>query len=161
MINTRTLAIVALGLALSTPSLQGQDRSRYRDFQLGDDLASVSALVDVAASEAKTIHVRPAVIQDLEWRPPYFVSGSTAPQTDPVQQIVFSFYNDQLFRLVVSYDRRRTNGMTDGDMIAAISEAYDSPLQPRLKKTPAVASRIETGAGTPIARWGDADAFRP
>jgi hypothetical protein len=38
MINTRTLAIVALGLVLSVHALQGQDRSRYRDFQLGGDL---------------------------------------------------------------------------------------------------------------------------
>src|SRR5438093_6071652 len=54
MINTRTFAIVALGLVLSTHALQGQDRSRYRDFQLGGDLSSVSALTKVAVSDAKT-----------------------------------------------------------------------------------------------------------
>jgi hypothetical protein len=84
------------------------------------------------------------------------VSGSSEPQTDPVKQIVFSFYNDQLFRLVINYDRQRTDGMTDGDMIGAISEAYGSALLPGLKQTPAVASP-ESESGTPVARWGDAD----
>jgi hypothetical protein len=157
MITTRTFAILALGLALSTHSLQGQARPGYRNFHLGDGLLSVSALSGVAASEARTIHVRPAVMQELEWRLPYFVRGTTARQNDPVEQVVFSFYNDQLFRLVVTYDRQRTEGMTDGDMIEAISESYGSPLQARRKKTPAVALQIELESGTPIARWGDAD----
>jgi hypothetical protein len=157
MINSRTLAIVGLGLVLSPQVLEGQNRSRYRDFQLGSDVPSVSALAHVVASEAKTIHQRPAVIQELEWQPPYFASGSAAPRPDPVRQIVFSLYNDQLFRLVIDDDRQRTDGMTDGDMIEAISETYGSALKPRLSKTSAVVSPIETESGPPIARWGDAD----
>jgi hypothetical protein len=157
MSTAPTLAIVALGLVLSTPSLQGQARSGYRNFQLGGDLHSVSALSGVAASEAKTIHQRPAVIQQLEWRLPYAVSGSTPPQNDPVRQIVFSFYNDQLSRMVVDYDHDRTAGMTDGDMIDAISIAYGPPLKPAVKKTRAVAFQVEVESGTPVARWGDAD----
>ena len=81
----KTITIVVLGLVVSAQALQGQDRSRYRDFQLGSDLRSVSALASVAASEAKTIHQRPAVMQELEWRPPYFVSGSTARQKKDVE----------------------------------------------------------------------------
>ena len=126
MINTRTFAIVALGLVLSTHALQGQDRSRYRDFQLGGDLSSVSALTKVAVSDAKTIHQRPAVMQELEWRPPYYsLNGSTAAPNDPVRQIVFSFYNDQLSKMVVDYDRDRTAGMTDADMIEATQRRTD------------------------------------
>lgn len=158
MITTRTLAVVVLGLVLSTGgALQGQDRSRYRDFQLGSNILSVSALAHVAASEAKTIHQRPAVMQELEWRLPYLASGSSVPQNDPVHQIVFSFYNDQLSKIVVDYDRDRTAGMTDADMIEAISTAYGPPLKPAMKKTQAVAPQVEQESGTPIARWGDAD----
>jgi hypothetical protein len=157
MINTRTLTIVALGLVVSTQALQGQDRSRYRDFQLGADLPSVSALAKVAASDAKTVHQRPAVIQALEWRPPYFTSGSTTPQNDPVRQIVFSFYNDQLSKMVVDYQHSRTAGMTDADMIEAIATAYGPPLKPAVTKTRAVASHVEEESGTPVARWGDTD----
>ena len=157
MNTTRTLAAVAFGLVLVTYPLQGQDRSRYRDFRLGSDLPSVSALARVAASEARTIHQRPAVMQELEWRPPYFVSGSPAPQQDPVRQIVFSFYDDQLSKMVVDYDQIRTAGMTDADMIDAISTAYGAALKPALKKTRAVASQLEEESGTSLGRWGDAD----
>jgi hypothetical protein len=157
MINTRTVAIVALGLALSLHSLNGQGRPQYRDFQLGGDLHSVSAVAGVAASEAKTIHQRPAVMQELEWRPPYFVNGSIAPQTDPVHQIVFSFYNDQLSKMVVDYDHDRTAGMTDADLIEAISTAYGPALKPAAKKARTVVSQLEEESGTPVARWGDTD----
>ena len=136
---------------------QGQDRSRYRDFQLGGDVPSVSALTKVALSEVKTIHQRPALMQEMQWRPSYFMSGSTAPQNDPVQQIVFSFYNDQLFKLVVNYDRQRTDGLTDADMIEALSSAYGPPLKPAAKKSRVVASQMEDEFGTAVARWGDAD----
>lgn len=157
MITTRTLVIVALGLVLSTHTLQGQDRSRYRDFQLGSDLPSVSALASVPAAEAKTIHQRPAVMQQLTWRRPYVVSRSTASQNDPVRQIVFSFYNDQLSKMVVDYDPDRTVGMTDADMIDAISTAYGPPWIPAVNNTRAVISQVEAESGTPVARWGDTD----
>src|SRR5689334_25361635 len=127
MITTRTLVIVALGLVLSTYPLQGQDRSRYRDFQLGSDLPSVSALASVPASEAKTIHQRPAVMQELTWRRPYVLNGSTALSNDPVRQIVFSFYNDQLSKIVIDYEHDRTVGLTDADAIDAISATYGRP----------------------------------
>jgi hypothetical protein len=156
MITARTLAIVALGLVFSAHSLQGQGPPQYRNFQLGADVASVSALAGVPASQARTIRVRPVVLQELEWRPPYSAADSTAAR-DPVQGIVFSFYNDQLSRMVISYDRRRTEGMTDGDVVDALSKAYGSPLLPRLERTPAVASTLDTQSGTPVAQWGDTD----
>src|ERR1700680_4428028 len=95
-----TLALTAAGLLLSTSLLQGQDRSRYRDFQLGGDLPSISALTGVAQSEVKTLHERPAVMQELQWRRRYSSSDATPAQVDPVQQIVFSFYHDQLSKMV-------------------------------------------------------------
>ena len=148
-------------LVLATSLLHGQDRSRYRDFQLGGDLPSISALTGVAQSEVKTVHVRPAVMQELQWRRRYSSSDVTPAQIDPVQQIVFSFYNDQLSKMVVDYDHDRTAGMTDMDMIDAISKAYGPRLSPAARKarggaTP-LASPFEEESGTPLARWGDAD----
>src|SRR4030095_3984129 len=110
---------VCLGIVCSTYGLHAQDFAHYRDFELGSDVASVSPVAGVASSEAKTIHQRPAVLQDLEFRPSHWIAGSTAPSTDPVEQIVFGFYNDQLFRIVVDYGRERTEGMTAADMIEA------------------------------------------
>jgi hypothetical protein len=155
MITTLTVPLVALGLVLSTVSLQTQGQPRYRDFELGSDLLSVSALTKAAASEAKTVHARPALIQELEWRPPYFMSASSTPP-DSVEQVVFSFYNDQLFKLVISYDRRRTDGMTGADLIDALSTTYGPPVKP-VAKTRAVGTQFEQEFGTSLAEWGDVD----
>jgi hypothetical protein len=157
MIAARSLVVAAVGLVLSTASLQGQGQPQYRDFPLGADLASVSTSAGIAASEAKTTHVRPAAMQELEWRRPSYIRGSMVQQTDPVEQIVFSFFNDQLFKMVIDYDRRRTEGLTEGDLIAAISETYGSPLPAKLLTTHRVSPQIETDSETSIARWAGAD----
>ena len=154
MIEQRTLVLTVAGLALSTCLLHGQDRSRYRDFQLGRDLPSISALTGKPASEARTVHQRPALMQELEWRRPYSVSDASSGQTDPVQVILFSFYNDQLSRMVIDYDRNRTVGMTDADMIEAISTMYGPPLA--ASRTTAALSQLEEESGTRLARFGDA-----
>jgi len=148
------LFAVGFAIVCSTYALDGQGLSRYRDFALGSDVASVSDLAGVSASKARTIHQRPAVLQDLEWRPMRWNLGSTAASTDPVEQILFSFYNDQLFRVVVDYAHDRTDGMTDADMIEAVSAKYGTPV----KRTPGavrVASQVEVESGSAVARWGD------
>ena len=44
------------------------DLSKYRDFQLGTDLPTIAKQVGASPSQAKAIHRRPALIQELEWR---------------------------------------------------------------------------------------------
>jgi len=156
MINARALAISIVGTVISIHGLAAQDLPKYRNFELGSNLASVSRLAGVDPSEAKTIHQRPAVMQDLEWRLSHWVSGSSAPSTDPVEKIVFSFYNDQLFRLVVDYGTERTEGMTDADIVAALSATYGAPLK-RTGIAPRGASRLGVESGAALARWGDAE----
>src|SRR5437667_8342115 len=156
MMNARTLAICLSGIVCMTLQLQAQSRSQYRNFALASDLASISHLAGVDSSEAKTIHRRPAVLQDLEWRPSRWAAGSSVASTDPVDKIMFSFYNDHLFRLVVDYDRDRTIGMTDADMTAAISTVYGLPIK-RMLGAAKVASDIETESGSAVARWGDTE----
>jgi hypothetical protein len=154
---SRTIVMGTLALVVSAHSLHSQGRSRYRDFQLGGDLPSVSALTGVAASEARTIHLRPAIMQELQWQRPYTLSGTAPAQTEAVRQIVFSFYNDQLAKIVVDYDHDRTAGMTDADLVDAISAEYGPPLKRAAKTGRSIASVAEEESGTPIARWGDAD----
>lgn len=155
MMHARTLAIGVGLVCCSTQALAGQGLSRYRNFELGSDLASVSTLAGLPSSEAKTIHERPAVLQDLEWRPSHWSAGSTsAASTDPVDQVLFSFYNDQLFRMVVDYGHERTEGMTAADMIEALSAVYGTPA-PRTSRVAGVASRLEIESGSPVARWRD------
>ena len=156
MTRPRTLAICAVGFLLATHGVAGQSLGQYRNFELGSNLASVAGLIGVPPSQAKTIHQRPAVLRDLEWRLSQWINGSAAPSTDPVEQIVFSFYDDRLFRIVVDYDRNRTEGMTDADMLDAIAEVYGV----RVKQTSGpgrTMSHVEAAAGSPLARWRDAN----
>jgi hypothetical protein len=156
-INTRAFAIGALGFVLATPPLHSQGRSRYRDFQLGGDLGSISALTGVAVSSARTIHLRPAVMQELQWQRPYSMNATTLEQTEPVKQIVFSFYNDQLSKMVVDYDQDRTAGMTDADLIDAISTEYGPRSKPGPRTGRGAVSQGEEESGTSLARWAGAD----
>src|SRR6478672_11374441 len=154
----RMVALFTVTGALFAVNAQSQDRTRYRDYRLGSTLASVAALTKVSASEAKTLHQRPTLIQELDWRQPYVMSGSTMSQSDPVQRIVFSFCGDQLFRLVISYDRHRTDGLTDGDMIEAISQMYGvALLQASSTSVSGLPTSLAAEFGAPIALWGDAD----
>jgi hypothetical protein len=147
----------SLAIVLSAHTLHGQHQGQYRDFALGSTVSSIVSQVQLAASDARVLHERPALLQELQWRTPYFTAGSSEPQHDPVQQIVFTFYNDQLFRMVIDYDRQRTEGMTDADMIEAFSAIYGPAST--LKAKPAIArtsSRLDVDTGRNLARWGDA-----
>jgi len=155
MIISRPFATCAVGILLLTHGVDGETLAQYRNFELGVNVAGVSALTGLATSDAKALHQRPALLQELEWRPSHWLSGTALSSTDPVQQIGFSFYNDRLFRIVVDYDRDRTEGMTDADMVEAISEVYGVPAT-RAAGPARVASRVETESGSPVARWGDA-----
>ncbi len=42
--------------------------------------------------------------------------------------MVFSFYNDQLYRIAVEYDQTRTAGLNGDDMIAALTTIYGPRL---------------------------------
>jgi hypothetical protein len=156
MMNARTVVACAFAMTIGGNALDAHDVSRYRTFQLGTDVADVSDLTGVASSEAKTVHQRPALLQDLEWRPSRWTPGSSSDSTDPVDHVVFSFYDDQLFRIVVDYGYDRTEGMTDADMIEAISAVYGTSVKPA-RGTLRVQSQIEIESGSPVARWGNAD----
>lgn len=149
-------ATLALATVLSTHALQGQHQGQYRDFTLGSTVSSIASQVQLGVSDAKATHERPALLQQLQWRTPYFTAGSSEPQRDPVQQIVFSFYNDQLFRMVIDYDRQRTDGMTDADMIEAFTAIYGPASTLKPKAATVRTSQLDVDTGRPIARWGDA-----
>jgi hypothetical protein len=156
MMNKCTLSVCAFGVLLMAQRLDGQGPAQYREFALRSDVATVSKLTGVPPSELKTIHERPAMLQDLQWRPSRWNATSSVASTDPVDKIGFSFYDDQLFRIVVDYGHERTIGMTDADLIDAITAVYGAPV----KRSPGavrVASQIEAESGSPVARWGDGE----
>jgi hypothetical protein len=137
---------------LSTPVIYGQDISSYRKFSLGTSLVALSKQVGQDSRQATLIHQNPAVIQQLTFWPiptsPYSVGAES------VSQILFSFYNGELYRIVATYDQDATKGLTEDDMVQAISARYGiaTRLYPEIE--------LPTGDAYPpdeklIARWGD------
>ena len=153
MINTRNLAISVCWLVLWTPLVYAQDLSRYREFQLGMNLLAVVKQIDARPSEVKVIHQRPAVIQELEWRPWHALASSR--EANSVNEVLFSFYNGELFRMVISYDRDRTQGLTDEDMVEAISASYGPASRPVAKIILFSSSHIYNEREKVTARWED------
>jgi hypothetical protein len=153
MMNTRVLAYGSCMVLLAASTIAAQEPLRYREFPLGSDLASIGKLTGTLPTDAKVIHSRPAVISELEWRPRYATRGESR-QTDPVDSIVFRFYDDRLFTIIVDYDRRRTEGMTAADMIAAISATYGPTSG--LASRPLGATSRYGFPDTALAIWGDA-----
>jgi len=135
---------------VSAPLAQAQDLSRYRGFQFGMSLLAVAKQADKEPSEAKALHARPALIQEMGWRPLSSV-GSTFQ--DPVREVLFSFYNDALFQMVVNYDDYRTEGLTDEDMIEAISAKYGTATRPDAKIIVFSTSQVCNDSEVVIARW--------
>ncbi len=113
-------------LLLSCPLLSAADLSSYRGFQFGMSLSAAAKHSGMDLSEATVIHERRARIQELNWRPLRFSSRDT----DPVEQVLFDFYNGQLFRMVVDYDTGRTTGLTSQDMIDAVSAKFGASTNP-------------------------------
>src|SRR5687768_17863997 len=92
--------LAACGFIVFAQATVAQQPLQYREFQLGSNLASIAKQTGTPASGAKIIHVRPADLKDLEYRPRYYSSTAT-PQTDPVDIMLFRFYDDQLFKIIV------------------------------------------------------------
>src|SRR5512135_509896 len=153
MTRIRSLAIFVLLAALSASLLHAQDLCGYRGFQFGTNLVAVAKQTDMKPSEAKLLHQRPAIIQELWWYPQL---GSSSLSMEPVREVVFSFYNGELFRMVINYDQDRTDGLTDEDMVDAISAKYGIAARPVATVVLFSSSQVYNDSQKVIARWQDA-----
>jgi hypothetical protein len=157
MIRIPTLAITASALVLATVGLQAQALSHYRDFRLGSTLASVQKISGATGDDVRSIQQRPATIQELRWRPSARYDDRMMP-TEPVREVIFTFYNDQLFKIVIDYDRQRTEGLTDADLIGSITTRYGVPvLQATSLQTNGPPRFASPDGEAVVARWSDAD----
>jgi hypothetical protein len=141
-------------LAVSSP-LAAADLAAYRGFVLGATTAEVMTHAGAGDRDLKTLHERPASLQELSWRPPY-VAGGDAGDRDSVGLVVFGFVDDQLFRMTVDYDRSRTEGLTADDMIAALTAKYGPRSQGRAPVAPS-AGMNSIEAPTLLAFWQQGD----
>jgi hypothetical protein len=113
--------VVICSLLLS-PLGFGQNLLKYRDFEFGMNVEAVLNQTKMDAASAKTTYAVPDLIQTVQWnRQGYF---PRAGDTDPVRSVRFDFYNNQLFKIVASYNARQLEGMTASDLIEAISKVY-------------------------------------
>jgi hypothetical protein len=122
MKTPRSLILCLVVLLLTAPLLRAQDLSKYRHFTLGMNLTNVLERTEQKMTDVKTIHGRPALIHELTWWPPNV--SLTFLRSDSFEQIFFSFYNGELFKISVTYDRTSTEGITEADMVKAISAKY-------------------------------------
>src|ERR1700686_1308032 len=121
-------AIVLVMIALCDPLIHAQDLSKYRNFSFGMSAASVSKLAEEKPADFIVIHQRPALIQELTWYPP--LPFESVRPAEPVQKVLFSFYNGELYRMLVTYDSDAVKGLTSEDMIRMLSAQYGTAARP-------------------------------
>jgi hypothetical protein len=152
--NARSVVVSACALILcvSYPAA-AQDLSRYRNIAFGSSLSSVVAITGTNPSSVKVIHQRPALIQELAWRPQYSVIRPV-DDIEAVKEVTLGFADDALFRVIVVYDARLVEGLTDADIISAVSSVYGpATLTAAASKGPAAVPPGMINASTAIARW--------
>jgi hypothetical protein len=135
-------------LLLAAPMLRAQDFSKYRSFSLGTNLVTVLRHTDQKLADVKVIHTRPALIQELTWSPASLAGTPLRP--DAVEQMLFSFYNGELYKMSVTYDRSSTEGLTADDMERSISAKYGPATYIALAFDPITNERQQ-----PVASWDD------
>ena len=109
-------------LLLTAPLLCGQDLSKYRHFTIGMSLARLLERTEQKMADVNVMHSRPALIQELTWWPSSLPGTPLRP--DSVEQMLFSFYNGELYKMSVTYDRSSTEGLTAEDMVKAFTAKY-------------------------------------
>jgi hypothetical protein len=154
MIDSRLVAIASLTFVLGGQPLAAQAPLQYRGYALESSVAAVLDVTRTRNTDPKTLHQRPASIQEVVWRAPYM--GLGGERADPVHEIVFNFYDDQLYQIVVTYDRGRMAGLTNDDVVHSLSATYGVPL---LQDARTGRNAIPVDVGTDmavVAQWDDA-----
>jgi hypothetical protein len=142
-------------ILLTSGSVAAADLGTYREFKIGASTADVIMRTGAVERDVKTLHERPALLQELSWRPRY-ATGRHSTDRDSVATIVFSFIDHQLFRMAIDYDRSSTEGLTDKDMIASLSAMYGPPSTQRPVPSRPVFDSLATATVMALWRQGDA-----
>jgi hypothetical protein len=113
-----------IGMLLAASISPAADFAVYRGFAFGSSVEATAKLAGTKMSGVRTVHTRPARIEEFDWEPGAY------SQVDSVRDGLLRFYNGQLFQIVVTYDRQRTEGMSTADMIDSISATYGAATRP-------------------------------
>lgn len=153
MKTLRGSVLYVVVLLFLAPLLSGQDLSKYRDFTLGMSLTKLLELTDQKMTDIKTVHSRPALIEELNWWPPK--ASGTFVQSDSVERVLFSLYNGELYKISVTYDRLSTDGLTEEDIVKSVSVKYGRATITAPELDSAVNGRYDSKQ-KPVASWEDA-----
>ncbi len=145
MKTMRSSILCFVVLLLTAPLLRAQDLSKYRHFTLGMSLTRVLERTGQKMADVKLIHGRPALVQE----------AGTSFQSDTVEQILFSFYNGELYKISVTYDQTSTEGLTAEDMVKSISAKYGPATNVALEIDSSKNDRYDVRQ-KPVASWEDA-----
>jgi hypothetical protein len=152
------LVVIALCCSLAVSTMSAADFSTYRGIRLGINLVSAAKIVGRNPTEARLVHQRPAITQEIDWRPDSVVAGDretgSEVKPDSIREATLSFFNGELFRIVVTYDRYRVEGLTADDIIQSIGEFSGPATKPAAQ----IAYHSIYGETAPVlARWEDAE----
>jgi hypothetical protein len=150
MKKIRNSILALMILLFVVPVLGAQELSKYRNFSIGAKLPTVLKLTDQKFEDVSNTHGNS--FQELTWWP------SSAPgkplSSNSVQQILFSFYNGELYRIAVTYDQTSTEGLTADDMVTSVSAKYGPPRIVAPAVEASTSSRYEEKERS-VATWED------
>ena len=153
MLRIPSLALSVGCLALSAASVEAQDLSRYRAFQLGMTVAAVTQEARAPATAVRLVHRRPQPMQEFDWFP---IEQPVAGPPEAVRIVSFAFYDDRLYQITVGYHRGRIEGLTAEDLVEAISNTYGTAiLRSSGLGTGRAAEFDESNDRTVVAEWRD------
>jgi hypothetical protein len=154
-----SLVVASAVVLWSASPVSAADPSVYRGFHLGMTVSEVAAAAALSPTEVKTVYQRPLLIQELEWNPSVVLGAAgLTGERDSVARVLFGFCGGELYRIVVSYDGDKTEGLNEQDLIDALSAGYGQAAKPvsQIITSPAAQGFIDTE--DVVARWEDASA---
>jgi hypothetical protein len=152
MKTMRSAVLCFVVLLLTSPMLRAQGFSKYRNFSLGTNLAAVLKHTDQRLVDVKATRDGSLLFQELTWRPASVIGVSY--RSESVDELVFSFYKGELYKMVVTYERASTEGLTADDMVKSISAKY-GPATSIALEIDAAANEQYGVRGKPVASWED------
>jgi hypothetical protein len=152
MKTMRSAVLCFVVVLLTAPMLRAQDLSKYRNFSLGTNLPAVLKHTNQRSVDVKATHDGSLLFQELTWRP---ANGmGVVSRSESVDELVFSFYKGELYKMVVTYERASTEGLTADDMVKSISAKYGPPTSIALEIDSAGKEQYELRQKL-VASWED------
>jgi hypothetical protein len=149
----RLLTVVAAAVLAVHAVSASPVYSRYRGVSIGDSVQAALTTLHMTARDIAVVHARPSLIQQITWRPNHYFSARTS-KPDAIAEMVLTFHLGRLARIVATYDRDRTEGLTNGDLRDSFAATYGpSMLIPTAIRSGAAA----VGDRQIIGQWGDGE----